>query len=90
MSGSDRLSASGRQLLLALGSEPLDIHQLAAGLVATRVVVAAELQMLVKAGLVHGATMQSGRQARASDDRFARLTVEFLARTGLRRGSFWT
>lgn len=63
MSGSDRLSASARQLLLALGSEPLDIHQLAADLVATRVVVAAELQMLVKAGLVHAVTTQSGRQA---------------------------
>ena len=35
-----------------------------------------------------GAARKLIQAARASDDRFARLTVEFLARTGLRRGEF--
>jgi predicted transcriptional regulator len=63
VSGSDGLSASARELLLALRREPLDVHQLAADLAATRTVVTAELQALIQAGPVHGVTVDSGRQA---------------------------
>jgi predicted ArsR family transcriptional regulator len=60
---SDGLSASQRELLLALRREPLDVHQLAADLAVTRVAVAAELDVLIEFGLVHGVTVDSGRQA---------------------------
>lgn len=63
MSGSDGLSISERELLLALGAGPLDVDQLAAELGAAPVVVAAELQALSQAGLVHGVTVLGGRQA---------------------------
>ncbi len=59
----DGLSALARELLLALRSEPLDVHQLTADLGASSVMIAAELEMLIEFGLVHGVTVESGRQA---------------------------
>jgi predicted ArsR family transcriptional regulator len=63
VSGSDGFSASVREFLLALRSEPVGVHQLAADLAAARVAVAAELEMLIQAGLVHVVTVEGGRQA---------------------------
>jgi predicted ArsR family transcriptional regulator len=61
---SDGLAVSQRQLLLVLRDEPLDVDQLAARVGATRTAVAAELQTLIDAGLVHAVTVSwSGPQA---------------------------
>jgi predicted ArsR family transcriptional regulator len=63
VSGSDGLSASARAFLLALRGGPLDVHQLVAELAVIPVAVAAELEGLIEAGLVHAVTVESGRQA---------------------------
>jgi hypothetical protein len=48
---------------VALRDEPLDVHQRAPELAVIPVVVTAELKELMDRGLVHGVTMESGRQA---------------------------
>ena len=63
MSGGGSIDRLGRELLLALRDEPLDVHQLAAELAVIPVAVTAELTALMGSGLVHGATMESGRHA---------------------------
>jgi hypothetical protein len=63
VSGSDGLSASAREFLLALRGEPLDVDRLAADLAVIPVAVTVELEGLIKAGLVHAVTVESGRQA---------------------------
>jgi predicted ArsR family transcriptional regulator len=60
VSGPDGLAG---ELLLALRSEPLDVHQLAAELAVIPVAVSAELEGLIEAGLIHAVTVESGRQA---------------------------
>ncbi len=80
MSAPDGLSASARELLVALRSEPLDVHQLCVDLASTPVVVAAELEALMQAGLVHGETVGSGRHT-------WRLTVRGRSRIGTGGGS---
>jgi predicted ArsR family transcriptional regulator len=52
-----------RELLMALRSEPLDVHQLAVDLGVIPVTVMAELEWLVELGLVHAVAVESGRQA---------------------------
>jgi hypothetical protein len=60
---SDGLSASAREFLQALRSEPLEVHQLAVDLAVIPVAVTAELEGLINAGLIHAVTVESGRQA---------------------------
>jgi predicted transcriptional regulator len=57
------LDGLGRELLRALRAEPLDVHQLAAEIAVIPVAVTTELKALADRGLVHGVTMESGRQA---------------------------
>ncbi|HUA49376.1 MAG TPA: ArsR family transcriptional regulator [Solirubrobacteraceae bacterium] len=57
------LAELGRDVLRALRNEPLDVHQLAAELAVIPVAVTAELRALSEAGLIHGETMETGRQA---------------------------
>ena len=56
------LDELGRDVLLALRDEPLDVHQLAAELAVIPVAVTAELRALSEAGLIHETT-ETGRQA---------------------------
>jgi predicted ArsR family transcriptional regulator len=63
MSTSGGLSPLAGELLLALRSEPLDVDQLAAALGVIPAAVMAELQGLMKAGLIDAASVESGRQA---------------------------
>jgi hypothetical protein len=60
VTGVDRL---GHELLRALREEPLDVHNLAAQLAVIPVAVTAKLGALMESALVHGVTMESGRQA---------------------------
>jgi predicted transcriptional regulator len=57
------LDSLGRDVLRALRDEPLDVHQLAAELAVIPVAVTAELRALSEAGVIHGVTMETGRQA---------------------------
>ena len=52
-----------RDVPRALRHEPLDVNQLAAELAVIPVAVTAELRALSEAGLIHGVTMETGRQA---------------------------
>jgi predicted ArsR family transcriptional regulator len=63
MSGAGELDGFAHELLVALRHEPLDVHQLAAELAVIPVAVTAELEGLIEFGLVHGVTVDSGRQA---------------------------
>ena len=57
------LSTSAVELLHALRAEPLDAHQLASELAWTEPRVRGTLDEVIDAGLVRGATVESGRQA---------------------------
>jgi hypothetical protein len=57
------LDGLGRDVLRALRDEPLDVQQLAVELAVISVAVTAELRALSEAGLIHGVTMETGRQA---------------------------
>ncbi len=60
-------------MLLALRSQPLDLYWFTVDLATTRFIVSAELDGLIEAGLVHGVTVESGRQA-------SRLTIRGRSR----------
>jgi hypothetical protein len=53
----------GQDLLCALRDDPLDVRQLAVNLGVMPVAVTTEPNGLIDAGLVHGATVEGGRQA---------------------------
>jgi len=63
VSDADGIDGLARELLRALRDEPLDVHQLAVQLAVIPVAVTAELTALMRSGLVHGVTMERGRQA---------------------------
>ena len=62
MSESDELSTAAQAILIALRSEPLDVHQMRADLAASPAQIVGELRALLGKGLVHAATVKDGRQ----------------------------
>jgi predicted ArsR family transcriptional regulator len=63
MSTADGIDGLGRELLRALRAEPLDVPQLAVDLGVIPVAVTTEVDALMERGLVHGVTVERGRQA---------------------------
>ena len=56
------LSTEAHAVLIALRSQPLDVHQMRADLAASPTEIISELRALLEMGLVHARTEQGGRQ----------------------------